>query len=84
MTNGKPLCDDPSVADNHRVRPKAFRPEPDEYNDGKAALEQRDWEMDSFIRACLRLLRSEPDRLLSLLAPHRPPPKPRGRPRPES
>lgn len=80
MTTGKPLCEDSSVPDYHHVRPKAFRPEPDEYEDGKALLDDRDWEMDGFLRACLRLLREEPERLLALLAPHRPPPKPRGRP----
>jgi hypothetical protein len=81
MTNGKPLCEDPFVVDKHQVRAKAFRPEPDEYDDGKALLGDRGWEMDGFLRACLRLLKDEPDQLLALLAPHRPPTKPRGRPK---
>ena len=80
MGNGKPLCEDLSVADLHKVRPKAFRPEPDEYDDGKTVLDERGWEIDGFLRACLRMLREEPEKLLALLTPYRPPPKRRGRP----
>jgi predicted GIY-YIG superfamily endonuclease len=80
-TGGVALAPKPKPEDKHRIKAKAFRPEPDEYDDGMELLDERGWEMDGFLRACLRLLREEPERLLSLLAPHRPPPKPRGRPR---
>ena len=80
-TSGKPLCDDSFVSSQHKLKPLNFRPEPDERADGKAVLDERGWEMDGFLRACLRLLREEPDRLLEMLAPHRPPPKLRGRPK---
>lgn len=80
MGNGKPLCEDLLVADQHKDRSKAFRPEPAEYDDGMTVIKQRGWEMDGFLRACLRMLLAEPDKLLGLLAPYRPPSKRRGRP----
>jgi hypothetical protein len=67
--------------DQHRLKPKAFRPEPDEYDDAMKVLNEQDREMDAFVRACLRLLRDKPTALLALLSPYWPPPKPRGRPR---
>lgn len=66
--------------DQHRLRPKAFRPEPDEYDDAMAVLSGEGREMDAFIRACLRMLRDNPTTLLEQLAPYWPPPKQRGRP----
>lgn len=69
------------MSSQHKLRPLNFRPEPDERADAKALLDERGWEMDGFLRACLRLLRDKPDTMLSLLASHRPPPKPRGRPK---
>jgi hypothetical protein len=68
------------VKDRHRLRPKAFRPDPDEYDDAMKVLKAENREMDAFVRACLRLLRDKPGDLLALLAPYWPPPKPRGRP----
>ena len=67
--------------DQHRLRSKAFRPTADEYDQAKAVLASEGREMDAFLRACLRLLRDKPTALLALLAPHWPPPKPRGQPR---
>lgn len=69
------------MPDLHKIRPKAFRPEPDEYDQAKDVLAKDGREMDAFLRACLRLLRANPTALLALLAPHWPPPKPRGQPR---
>jgi hypothetical protein len=44
-------------------------------------LAARELEMRGFIVACLAALAADPDGLLAMLAPHWPPPKPRGRPR---
>ena len=43
-------------------------------------LSDRELEMRAFIVACLAALAADPDGLLAMLAPHWPPPKPRGRP----
>lgn len=66
--------------DKHHLKPKAFRPEPDEYDQAKAVLAKEGREMDGFLRACLRLLHENPAALLALLGPHWPPVKPRGQP----
>jgi hypothetical protein len=47
------------------------------------ALSDRDLEMRAFIVACQVALAADPDGFLATLAPHWPPPKPRGRPRGE-
>lgn len=69
-----------SVSDNHKLKPLNFRPELDERTEAKDVLDERGWEMEPFLRACLRLLREEPERLLAMLQPHRPPPRQMGRP----
>ncbi|MGH8964148.1 MAG: hypothetical protein ACRDXB_02295 [Actinomycetes bacterium] len=63
----------------HNLKSKAFRPEPDEYTSAMDVLGDR--QMDDFLRACLRALRENPEAFLATLAPHWPPPRPRGRPR---
>ncbi|HEX9357664.1 MAG TPA: hypothetical protein VF933_28090 [Streptosporangiaceae bacterium] len=68
------------MGSQHRLKPRAFRPEPQEYAAAKADLEARGRQMDAFLRACLRRLRRDPDRFLDLLAPVWPRPKPQGRP----
>ncbi len=68
------------MGSQHRLKPRAFRPEPDEYAAAKADLETRGRQMDAFLRACLRWLHRDPDGFLDLLAPVWPPPKPQGRP----
>jgi hypothetical protein len=70
-----------AMSSEHRLKPLNFRPELDERTDAKAALDERGWQMEPFLRACLRLLHAEPERMLAMLAPHRPPPRPMGRPR---
>ncbi len=68
------------MGSQHRLKPRAFRPEPHEYAAAKADLEARDRQMDAFLRACLRWLHRDPDGFLDLLAPVWPPPKRQGRP----
>jgi hypothetical protein len=70
-----------SVSDNHRLKPLNFRPEPDERTGAKGALDQHGWEMEPFLRACLRMVQADPEQMLAILTPHRPPPRPMGRPR---
>jgi hypothetical protein len=68
------------VPSQHRLQPRSFRPEPDEYAAAQAELAARRRQMDAFLRACLRALRRDPDRFLAVLAPVWPSPKPTGRP----
>ncbi len=68
------------MGSQHRLKPHAFRPEPQEYAAAKAELEARGRQMDAFLRACLRWLHRDPDGFLDLLAPVWPRPKPQGRP----
>jgi hypothetical protein len=68
------------MGSQHRLKPRAFRPEPHEYAAAKADLQARDRQMDAFLRACLRWLHRDPDGVLDLLAPVWPPTKPQGRP----
>lgn len=69
-----------SVTDKHRLKPKAFRPDPAEWADAAAALPDGRT-MESFLRACLRRLSREPEAFAEHLAPDWPPEKPKGRPR---
>jgi hypothetical protein len=68
------------VPSQHRLQPRSFRPEPDEYAAAQAELVARERQMDAFLRACLRALRRDPDRFLAVLAPVWPSPNPTGRP----
>jgi hypothetical protein len=52
----------------HRLKSRSFRPEPDEYDDAKAAL-PAGRTIDHFLRACLRWLRHDPKEALATLAP---------------
>lgn len=68
----------------HRLKPRSFRPAPDEYAAAQADLASRGQQMDAFLRACLRWLHRDPDEALGVLAPMWPDPKAHGRPRHES
>lgn len=69
------------MSSQHRLKPLNFRPEPDERTDAEAVLGEHGWGMEPFLRACLLLVAKDPERMLAMLAPHRPPPRPMGRPR---
>ncbi|GAA3531496.1 hypothetical protein GCM10022419_008250 [Nonomuraea rosea] len=62
------------MPNQHKLRSRAFRPEPDEYEDAKGAL-GRERTMDGFLRACLRWLRHDPAKAMATLAPFWPEPK---------
>lgn len=47
----------------------------------RAALGEEGWELQAFITACLLAVADNPAETLRLLAPYRPPDKPKGRPR---
>jgi hypothetical protein len=60
---------------------RSFRPDPGEYRDGLGILNEHGRQMDAFLRSCLRSLRRDPDRLLTMLADDWPPARTVGRPR---
>jgi len=68
------------MANQHRIKGTTVRPEPDELADAKAYF-PAGHSLESFLRACLRAVREEPEKVLALLGPYWPPEKPRGRPR---
>lgn len=72
------------MSSQHRLRPTNFRPEPDEIEPVKKALADQGRELEGFLRACLLAYQADPEALGALLAPHWPPPRPRGRPRKEA
>lgn len=81
-TNGKPICQDYRVTDGSppRDEPLNVRPPREDRLAGYDLLSARGWDMTSFIAACLKALRADPDKMLKFLAPHRVPRRGRGRP----
>lgn len=69
-----------SMSSQHRLKPTNFRPETDEFEPVKQAMDDQGREMDAFLRACLRWYRHDPESATETLAPHWPPSRPRGRP----
>lgn len=57
------------------------RPPAEVKSAAQAVLDRRGREMQAFVTACLIAVAAEPDKLLALLAPYWPDPRPRGRPR---
>lgn len=82
-TNGKQICHDDRVTDGSPTRdePLNVRPPRDDRLAGYELLSDRGWDMTSFIAACLKALRADPDKLLKFLAPHRVARRGRGRPK---
>jgi hypothetical protein len=68
------------MSSRHELTTSTYRPARDELDDAKPHVPPGKT-VDGFLRACLRALRAEPERLLAVLAPYWPPEKPRGRPR---
>lgn len=59
----------------------AVRPPEADLTAARAVFKTEGWDARAFITACLRALVSERGRMLALITPYRPPPKPLGRPR---
>jgi hypothetical protein len=69
------------VTDGPRDEPLNVRPPREDRLAGYRLLSDRGWDMTSFIAACLKALRADPDRILAFLDPHRIERRGRGRPR---
>jgi hypothetical protein len=69
------------MASQHKIKGTTVRPEPQEVDDAREHLDGRS--IETALRALLRAMAAEPDRVKQLLAPYWPPEKPRGRPRKE-
>jgi hypothetical protein len=67
------------MANQHKIKGTTVRPEPAEVEAAKPHLDGRS--IETLLRATLRALKAEPDRVLATLEPYWPPEKPRGRPR---
>jgi len=66
------------MAGQHRYPAKTIYPDPDEITAAEERLGVR--RVSSYLRACLRWLRSEPDAALAAVADYWPPERPTGRP----
>jgi hypothetical protein len=59
----------------HKLRPAAFRPQPEEHRQAMATLHENGLTMDAFLQACQRYLIADPTAALATLKPFWPPPK---------
>lgn len=64
----------------HGQPQKSWHPDPDEYKAAKNNLAPRGWHITEFLRTAVRWFNADPDRALTVLAPHRPPSRRQGRP----
>jgi len=67
------------MSSRHKLTTTTFRPAPEEIAAARLHI-PKGRTLDGFLRATLRALAADPQRLLEVLAPHWPPSKPRGRP----
>lgn len=68
------------MSSRHELTTSTYRPERAELDAARASLPDGRT-VDGLLRATLRALAADPDQLLTLLEPHWPADKPRGRPR---
>lgn len=59
------------------------RTDPEVRDAANAVLEERGWNLKQFIVAALKAVAVQPDQMLKFLEAHRPPERPRGRPKAE-
>lgn len=71
-----------AMPSQHRNPPLNVRPDAALKAAAQQELEQRKKEMTAFITACLTAVAKDPEGFLAVLAPHWPPPVPKGRPWP--
>lgn len=57
------------------------RTEPEVRDAANAVLEARGWNLKQFLIAALKAVAAQPDEVLRLLEVHRPPERPKGRPK---
>jgi hypothetical protein len=67
------------MSSQHKIKGTTVRPEPDELDAAREHLDGRS--IETTLRALLRAIAAEPDKVKAMLAPYWPPEKPRGRPR---
>jgi hypothetical protein len=68
------------MSSQHRRGTKTFRPDPDDYTAAKEVLADRGHHVSSYLTACLRWLRADPDAALAAVAGSWPQSRPVGRP----
>jgi hypothetical protein len=68
------------MSSQHRDKPLSVRPDRLTREAAEHVLIDRDLKMTEFVTACLRALATDPNQLLTVLQPHWPQPRPRGRP----
>lgn len=68
MGSGKPPCDDSPVSSQHRYTNRNYRPANDEYDPAKAAFKAAGHNMNVALRAFLRWINEDPNRVAQFAA----------------